>query len=133
MPDLVALPDARCIVATHFGKNSSNSALPQDYSGSHRTDDRGILAGLHIVPGRNIEEAEITDLLPTILYLLDVPLSSRLDGKVLTGALDARHVQQHPVHQEDSPSAPLDHYETAHSAEDEQAVGYRLRGMGCMD
>jgi predicted AlkP superfamily phosphohydrolase/phosphomutase len=133
MPDLVALPDARYIVATRFRKNSLYSPLPEDYSGSHRMDGIAILAGPHIARGGNIEEAEIADLLPTILYLLGVPLPAELDGKVLTGALDARYVQEHPVQQEDSAAAPLEYHEATYSAEDERAVEDRLRGMGYMD
>jgi predicted AlkP superfamily phosphohydrolase/phosphomutase len=130
MPDLVALPDGRYIVATHFKKGLLYSPLPEDYSGSHRMEGMLMMAGPAIPPGRRIEGAEIADLFPTILHLLDVPVPSDLDGRALTGALDPCFVKEHPLRCEDSSSAPLDFEEITYSADDEAAIADRLRGMG---
>ena len=94
-----------------------------------------VMTGQHIVPGQQIEGAEIVDLFPTILYLLGVPLPSNLDGKVLTEALEQHYVEAHPVRQQEeepSPSAQIVE-EAAYSAEDAEEIRDRLQGLGYID
>lgn len=52
-------------------------------SGSHRDEGIFVIAGRIIKTGVCIDNAEIIDLAPTILYLLDIPIPKDMDGKVL--------------------------------------------------
>jgi hypothetical protein len=65
-------------------------------SGHHR--EEGILAlwGRGVARGRRFEGAGLLDVLPTILYLLDVPIAMDLEGRPLTQALDPRLAADRP-------------------------------------
>ena len=53
--------------------------------GDHRRDGVVALAGRGIAPGRTIT-ADIEDLLPTIMFVEDLPLSDDFDGKIIRDA-----------------------------------------------
>jgi predicted AlkP superfamily phosphohydrolase/phosphomutase len=53
--------------------------------GDHRIDGVVALAGRGVAPGR-ILTANIEDILPTILFIQDLPLSDQFDGKIIRGA-----------------------------------------------
>ncbi len=56
-------------------------------SGDHRMDGFVGLLGKEIKRGVTIENANIMDVAPTILYLMGLPIPSDLDGQVLTAPL----------------------------------------------
>jgi hypothetical protein len=74
-------------------------------------------------------------LFPTILALLGLPLSSDLDGRVLTEALSKEYLQAHPLQWEDRESTPSEDTPTdrTYSAEDEDEIADRLKGLGYLD
>lgn len=135
MPDLVAQNAGGYQMVTRFGDNVLFSPLPEDYTGNHRMDGILMMAGPHIVPGQEIEGAQIVDLFPTILHLLDVPLPPDLDGKVLVEGLERRYVETHPIlQQQDASSRPTETGEdTVYSPEDEDDIRNRLKGLGYLD
>ena len=55
-----------------------------DVKGSHRMEGVFIASGPDIVEGQGIEGANIMDVMPTILKLLDVEIPGDLDGRVLS-------------------------------------------------
>jgi predicted AlkP superfamily phosphohydrolase/phosphomutase len=55
------------------------------------------LRGPHIREGYQIQKAHIYDILPTLLYLLDLPVGEDMDGKVLTEAFDEGFVRKNPI------------------------------------
>jgi predicted AlkP superfamily phosphohydrolase/phosphomutase len=63
-----------------FRKNTLNDNL---ISGSHRRNGILFVRGNNILRGKKIEQAEITDLLPTILFFMGLPIPKDLDGKIL--------------------------------------------------
>jgi predicted AlkP superfamily phosphohydrolase/phosphomutase len=58
-------------------------------SGCHRAHGIFIAAGPGIKTGQEIEGAHITDLAPTLLHLLGLPVPDDMDGRVLTKIMDA--------------------------------------------
>jgi hypothetical protein len=72
--------------------------LHSDTSGSHYNAPEGILAiwGEGIQRGK-IEDANIFDIIPTILYLMDLPVAKDMDGKILTSAIIPGLVKKKPV------------------------------------
>jgi len=60
-------------------------------SGNHRRDGIVIMKGKNIKKDLIIENAEIIDIAPTILYLMGVPIPSDMDGKVLKDAFESSH------------------------------------------
>jgi len=68
--------------ASDDGNNSLISRATRD-RGTHRVEGMVIFHGENIRKNIQIEKAEIIDLLPTILAILQIPIPTRLDGKVL--------------------------------------------------
>ncbi len=77
-------------------------------SGWHRMNGVYALAGPHISPGRRDRDAEraytLTDIVPTLLYLLGEPIPEGLDGELMRGVIDPAYLQEHPPRA----SAPLE-------------------------
>lgn len=65
-------------------------------SGHHRLE--GILAvfGHAAYRGTRFDNARLVDVLPTLLSVLDVPISLDLEGQTLRGAIDPRFAERHP-------------------------------------
>lgn len=72
---------------------------PEYQRAAHDNHTPGILvmAGRHVRAGVTLERAHILDLLPTVLYLLGMPLSRELEGRVLAEALDPALSQHRPA------------------------------------
>jgi predicted AlkP superfamily phosphohydrolase/phosphomutase len=56
-------------------------------NGSHRTDGVLLLAGSGVQANARVDNAQITDVAPTLLHLLGIPLPSYFDGRVLGEAI----------------------------------------------
>ncbi|MEE8402962.1 MAG: alkaline phosphatase family protein [Candidatus Hydrothermarchaeaceae archaeon] len=97
------------------------------FSGSHRLNGIFVMAGEGIKENNRIKDAEIIDIAPTILHLMDLPVPSDMDGKVLTETF----TEAKEVGYKDPGSGA---YESAGageiSREDEEKIKERLRGLG---
>lgn len=70
------------------------------HSGNHRLEGIVMLAGEGIKAGRKIDNATITDIAPTVLYMAGSPIPSGLDGQVLLGSFKETFVAgQAPVYE----------------------------------
>jgi len=98
-------------------------------SGHHRPDGIVVLTGEGIAGGVKLEGANIIDLAPTILYTMGVPIPSDMDGRVLTEAFDPEFRSRVEVQYSDELSQrPTG--EGEYSADDEEEIRERLRGLG---
>lgn len=66
-------------------------------SGSHRDYGIFLAQGPMVAAGRAIESARLMDIAPTILYLLDQPVPSDMDGVVLADAFRPEFVTARPA------------------------------------
>jgi predicted AlkP superfamily phosphohydrolase/phosphomutase len=109
-PELDKIPDL--IVEFHdyawLGKGNLTERTPtiwdhvtirahpsQTYAGSHRADGIFVLAGPAARAGAEVDAA-ITDVAPTVLYLLGEPIPDELEGRLLSEALDPRVLDERP-------------------------------------
>jgi len=98
-------------------------------TGHHRPDGLAMLAGDGIKAGADLEGTSITDLAPTILYFLGIPIPSDMDGRVLTEAFTPEFQSAVSVEYTDEHSdRPTG--EDQYSVEDEEEIKERLRGLG---
>ena len=98
-------------------------------SGHHRPDGVVMLAGQGIEAGVELDGANITDLAPTILYAMGIPIPSDMDGRVLTDAFTPDYLSAVEVQYSDELSErPTG--EGQYSEEDEEEIKERLRGLG---
>ncbi len=95
--------------------------------GEHRREGILFLHGPSVRPGPLPRPAEIVDVLPTMLYLLGLPLPDDLDGRVVVEALDPAHLDTQPVRMRPARPASLPPEE---AFAEEAAVEERLRGLG---
>jgi len=96
-------PDAWLIVASDHGAEPSDDAAdPARTSrpGEHSVEAKGVLflRGPGVRRGANLEKATPFDLMPTMAWLLELPLSSTLPGRILTEAFEEDFARSLPVH-----------------------------------
>jgi len=98
-------------------------------SGSHRPDGLVIFSGAGVASGAVLNDAHLEDIAPTILYWMDQPVPTYMDGRVLSEAFT-------PEHRATLPLRAVERYvhsvprEAGYSPEETAVVLERLRGLG---
>lgn len=99
-PDIVFfINKGRTRMDWNFGHDNfftSDLSFKRDNAG-HKMNGILFMKGPGIAKGKTIDQAEIIDLAPTILYLMGCPVSSDMDGKVLVDALDPSYLKSNPI------------------------------------
>lgn len=120
------------VFGTHLtlGKYGSGHELAQ--TGTHKLHGILIAWGRHVEPGTLVRGADIIDLVPTILHLMDVPLPGHLDGRVLTECFTESFRRDHPVQHTvgGSPDDRTPNGDATYSEEDREVIQERLRQLG---
>ena len=103
------------------------------FSGGHRKNGIAIIRGPHIKRTHNFGTAEIVDLVPTILYLLGLPVPKEMDGRIIQGAINEQYKELHPpvYRRIDTEYQALS--EEDYSPEDAEKIWDKLKGMGYID
>jgi hypothetical protein len=57
-----------------------------------------LLAGRGVRAGHRVPEASITDVAPTVCYLLGLPIVQSMEGRVILDAMQPSWVESHPLH-----------------------------------
>ena len=94
--------------------------------GDHRRDGVVALAGRGIAPGRTIT-ADIEDLLPTIMFVEDLPLSDNFDGKIILEAFTDDFIAQRKA--QDKRFFERTEVESSDTDEGDEVID-RLKGLG---
>jgi predicted AlkP superfamily phosphohydrolase/phosphomutase len=104
-------------------------------SGDHRDEGIFLVTGPHIPAPIEIDEVNIIDLAPTILYLLGSPLTTNLDGDVLRQIFTPKYLAEHPVlHGNGSgPDSVVTEPQRDYSTVEEEAIKARLQGLGYIE
>ncbi len=111
---------------TRFSSHHLSKPVPNDYAG-HRPDGLFLLHGPEVAAGKQFT-ADIVDLSPTFLWLLDQPVPSYMDGRVLTDCF----TRSTPVTYVDVDAGESAVYPSL-SAEEEEAIRNSLRNLGYME
>lgn len=100
-------------------------------SGSHRDDGIFLAQGPAVEGGKTLTGAQIVDVAPTILHLLDVPVPADMDGAALTDMLLNEHAGAVAIgiasEASDDPGGGV------YTAEDNAVIAERLRALGYID
>jgi predicted AlkP superfamily phosphohydrolase/phosphomutase len=125
----VRYPDGRAfkLLKRHLPDDPRDEVL----NGGH--DQFGIvgLLGPGVRPGR-LEQADIADIAPTVLFMRHAPIPSDVDGRVLTEALTPELIAAAPSRQ--GGSGIVEAEETTGYSEDEEAeIKERLQGLGYVE
>lgn len=129
-PDIIvrwaeATTDARYF-QTRFSSHHLIKPVPNDYA-SHRPEGIFVWHGLGVRQGVKLD-ADLLDLTPTILWLLDQPVPTYMDGRVLTDCFTLDHPIK-TVEMEPPTKTATGHM----TPEDEEALKNTLRGLGYLE
>jgi predicted AlkP superfamily phosphohydrolase/phosphomutase len=107
--------------------------LPGWRNGDHTLEGVLVATGNHMKKGTTIVRAGITDLAPTILYTMGVPIPDDMDGQILTDLFEDEFLDSNLL-------ATARPFESAHKglgygepSEDREIILERLRGLGYVD
>jgi predicted AlkP superfamily phosphohydrolase/phosphomutase len=104
----------------------------QRYVGSHRHEGIFVLAGPSATRSDRTHVG-IEDVAPTMLYLLGEALPADLEGRLIAEAIDPELLDRRPPDYDDSPPGELVGATEGYSAEDEEEIESRLRGLGYVE
>jgi predicted AlkP superfamily phosphohydrolase/phosphomutase len=110
-----------------FGRHGAAYAL--DQTGTHIIEGMVMLYGKGVRPGVQLHGAELLDLAPTVLHLLDTPIPKAMDGKPLLDAF-VPEIAEKPVIYEEEDGDNFDGAGNTLSEEEERAIRERLQGLG---
>jgi hypothetical protein len=96
-------------------------------SGSHRDEGIFIIVGNKVNTETSMDKAEITDIAPTILYLLGIPIQGEMDGKILLDCFRKDHLEE-PTYENAARSEAESDYHYTDAETDE--IKKRLEGLG---
>jgi predicted AlkP superfamily phosphohydrolase/phosphomutase len=129
LPDIVFLP--RDLKRMPFGEYEfgSNKLIGPSWSisGTHRMNGIVALWGPGVRPGTKLHGAQIVDLAPTILALLDVEIPGGMDGRVLSEAFEEGVLAPRWG---DADPAGADGDQVRFTEQEEAEIAARLRGLG---
>ncbi len=131
LPDVLLFPREFRYQGAGLSEFMSNRVMGHTFAftGGHRMDGLLLTWGPHI-QARQIEGARITDIAPTILHLLGLPVPSDMDGRALLECLD-EGVSQSVERKE--PAAAVSPSGEGYTPEEEREVAQRLRALGYFD
>lgn len=98
----------------------------------HRMNGILIMRGPELKRGMKITGAEIIDVAPTILYLMECPIPSDIDGKVLASAIRSSYLKSNPIKFEKRMKEPSPR-EFKWSKEEEKRIKERLKALGYLE
>ena len=123
--DLVLVPNEGWTVLRRFADLAPIVREQTGLMGTHRPEGILIAAGPDIRSNSSLMEADLIDLVPTLLHLLGGEVPEDMDGRVLTELLQS----QRPVIYSHG-SATGEAEATAFSADEAQSLEERLKALG---
>jgi predicted AlkP superfamily phosphohydrolase/phosphomutase len=135
-PDLIAVPDDPYWVRTKLTKGNALVEADPNLPGTHRPEGVVALAGAGLAPGRYLN-AELIDITPTILTLLDLPIPEHVEGRSIVAPAKSDHSMAASAHTRRDPAE--DHRQGAHrrpfefSSGEQEIIERRLAELGYLE
>ncbi len=107
--------------------------LPDKTSGTHRMNGLFILSGEGVKRGVALDGLKITDVAPTILYSMGLPVPDAMDGRVLLEGFEEGYVSDYPARYAPEAAAADGDDRGLYDAAEAQKIKSMLRGLGYMD
>jgi predicted AlkP superfamily phosphohydrolase/phosphomutase len=112
-------------------RNRSASANKSEWGGTHRRDGILVARGPSLKSGAELDRAQITDIAPTLLHLLGVPVPEDMDGKVLAELFRPEFVAAQPVRT--GGVSGISSRDTGYTDEERSKVEERLQALGYLE
>jgi len=134
MPDIVIEPAEGYSFTGYYlqGEGLFHEVVPDSdfHIGKHHADGIIIAAGKGIEPQKGLH-GRLIDIVPTLSYYMNLPITRDMDGKVLTQLFDADFINKNPQQQiTDEQALPQSSRETVYSEQDEEKMKERLEDLG---
>jgi predicted AlkP superfamily phosphohydrolase/phosphomutase len=134
MPDIVFIPKSGYMTFEEY-EFAANSVITQSeaVSSTHKLNGILLMKSPGVKRGLCLQNAEITDIAPTVLYLLGLPIPEDMDGKVLVKALTSSYLSLNPINYSTDGKGAKNSFarkEEVYSREDEDELKSRLRELG---
>jgi len=129
-PDLLFEFRDERFYTTYYAITESSVFLDKGYrwrQGDHRREGVVAIAGKGVAPGRTIV-ADIEDILPTIMFIQDLPLSDDFDGKIIREAFTDDFISERK--QQNQRFFERGEVETSETDQEGDEVIDRLKGLG---
>ncbi len=134
-PDLLFLTrDLSCVPSDSYSTHSLfETRMNHAISGTHKMNGIFVMNGKGVKKGDELQNLQITDVAPTMLYLLKVPIPGDMDGKVITEAFTPEYLRENQIRFTDIPSAGKKERRTSYSDKEEEALKESLKGLGYLN
>jgi predicted AlkP superfamily phosphohydrolase/phosphomutase len=117
-----------------LGRSEWFTYLDDDPSGFHQPDGIFVGIGPSFERGKTLPASNITDVTPTVLYAMGLPIPDYMDGKVMSDAFTPAFRKHHSVLWKSSASESLTESVPACFSEEETGlIEERLRALGYLD
>lgn len=134
-PDIVFEIASGYDVSDMRGRNKAVLIEDAEYTGwgKHERDGIFVLQAPGVLSGYKAAlNPHLVDILPTLLYLLRIPVPGNLDGEVLTSLFSPEYLEQYPPEYADpvNSSSDNDPESPLYTPDDALLIEERLRGLG---
>ncbi|RJQ18386.1 MAG: hypothetical protein C4560_07520 [Nitrospiraceae bacterium] len=134
-PDLILCPAYGYMIIDSFSVSGKCLVKVDVPEGTHRPEGIFIAANnKDLMHGARINDINIIDIAPTILYLMGLPIPSDMDGKIIAPMFnDAFLKSNSPVFTESEAGTIASANEDVYSEEDDKQIRDSLKGLGYLD
>jgi len=106
---------------------------PSVISGDHRVHGILFAHGPFIRRGARVDDANLVDIAPTVLYAMQEPVPRDMDGRVARQLFEESYAREHEVQHSEAGSAGTNGSSGGYSQEDEELIAERLKGLGYLE
>jgi predicted AlkP superfamily phosphohydrolase/phosphomutase len=106
---------------------------PSVISGDHRVHGILFARGPSIRRGARVEDANLVDIAPTILYAMQEPVPRDMDGRVVQRIFDESFAQENEVRLTEAGGNGAGGQDGGYSNEDEEVIARRLKALGYLE
>jgi predicted AlkP superfamily phosphohydrolase/phosphomutase len=106
---------------------------PSVISGDHRVHGILFARGPAIRRGVRVQDANLVDIAPTVLYAMKEPVPRDMDGRVLRGLFEESFSRENEVRLSDAGASGSGGQDGGYSDEDEQVIAERLKALGYLE
>jgi predicted AlkP superfamily phosphohydrolase/phosphomutase len=128
-PDIIYEFTEKNHYATYYGPQGGSQIFGEPYpwkQGDHRIDGMYLIAGKGVVAGKKVT-ADIEDILPTMMFIQNLPPSEDFDGRVISEAFTKDFISDRKDHERRS--FERSEVEKPDSDKDDEVID-RLKGLG---
>jgi predicted AlkP superfamily phosphohydrolase/phosphomutase len=134
-PDILALTNN---TSYRFMSALGDGAIferPEDPRGLHRMDGIFVIKGPDIKAGRVLSGLSITDIAPTVLYLMGKPIPDGMDGRIISEAIDEEFFKTNPpsYYKDEEESVLKKKSIQEFTSEEKRKIDESLKALGYME